>query len=283
MASVEIVCFYCKKRFLRPTGRVNEAIKFGWKQYCSPSCQKKAKSKNTSFKCGNPKCSKIIERHPSNTPSSGICFCSRSCAAIVNNPRSRKRRPFVKTCPHCGNQFTGRRKYCSIKCIPKKSPVYKDIIISEIKHFYQQNDRIPLKMEFLHCKAARSRFGTWNKAIKAAGFKPNPVKFAKKYTAKDGHLCDSLSEKIIDDWLLLRKIPHERNVRYPNPKFTADFKVKDFWIEFFGLHHELKSYDRLMKQKLKEIKENDLKLISIFPKDIFPKFKLDQVLLPLLK
>ena len=65
---------------------------------------------------------------------------------------------------------------------------------------------------------------------------------------------------------------------YLNTLFTADFKVKDIYIEFFGLHKELKRYDQLMKIKLKIIKKNNLKLIAIYPKDIFPISKLDFVL-----
>ena len=53
---------------------------------------------------------------------------------------------------------------------------------------------------------AREIFGSWNNAVEAAGFKPNPVLFAEKHTADDGHHCDSLAEKIIDDWLNSQKI-----------------------------------------------------------------------------
>ena len=45
---------------------------------------------------------------------------------------------------------------------------------------------------------ARYVFGTWNNAISAAGYKPNPVMFARHHIASDGHRCDSLAEKIIE-------------------------------------------------------------------------------------
>jgi len=77
---------------------------------------------------------------------------------------------------------------------------------------------------------------------------------------------------------LPEKVSHEKNVPYLNTLFTADFKVKDIFIEFFGLHKELKRYDQLMKIKLKIIKDNDLKLIAIYPKDIFPKSRLNEIL-----
>ena len=98
--------------------------------------------------------------------------------------------------------------------------------------------------------------------------------FAKKYIAKDGDKCDSLSEKIIDDWLNARKIKHIRNFSYPgNEGFTVDFKVGDFWIEFFGLSGGLRRYDDLKKRKLKLAKRYKLKIIEIYPKDIFPLIK----------
>ncbi|OGK35920.1 hypothetical protein A3A93_05715 [Candidatus Roizmanbacteria bacterium RIFCSPLOWO2_01_FULL_38_12] len=147
-----------------------------------------------------------------------------------------------------------------------------------LKEFYLKNGRIPFKKEFLHEKVARREFGSWNKAIIESGFKPNPVKFSKKYIANDGHICDSLAEKLIDDWLNTKQIIHERNARYNGTHFTCDFKVKDFYIEFFGLSNSSKKYDESMRRKLQFIKENKLKHISIYQKDIFPKFRL-QVLL----
>jgi len=278
MSFIKITCKYCGKSFSRKKGRVNEAIKFNWNQYCSLSCQVKAKTNKIKIKCGNPQCNKKIVRVPSAIPPSGIGFCSRTCAAIINNPKFPKRQKKIRICPNCGGNFTGYRKYCSIKCYPERPIFPASKIIDEIKKFYKKNGRIPVKREYHAYRAARLRFGTWNKAIETAGFQPNPVLFAKKYIAKDGHKCDSLSEKIIDDWLFKKKIIHEKNAQYLNTLFTADFKIKDIYIEFFGLHKQLKKYDQLMKIKLKLIKDNNIKLISIYPKDIFPKSKLNGIL-----
>lgn len=126
-------------------------------------------------------------------------------------------------------------------------------------------------------KPARIAFGTWNKAVEAAGFKPNQLKFTHKYIANDKHVCDSLAEKIIDDWLFARKISHQRGVYYPNQnKFKTDFKVGNYWIEFFGLTGQLKTYDVLKKKKLELIKILRLKLIKIYPRDLFPVNLLDK-------
>jgi len=124
------------------------------------------------------------------------------------------------------------------------------VFIKLDRQFYKDHSRIPLKRECIHYHAVRIRFKGWNNAILVAGFDPNPVMFAKKYLANDGHKCDSLSERIIDDWLSRRNINHQRSVPYPNnEQFTADFVVDKYWIEFFGLSGELKRYDYLKRKK----------------------------------
>lgn len=68
-------------------------------------------------------------------------------------------------------------------------------LLQLLKDFAFKNNRIPTKRDFHSQHGAFLRvFGTWNKAIIEAGFIPNPVLFAKKYTANDGHRCDSLAE-----------------------------------------------------------------------------------------
>ena len=132
-------------------------------------------------------------------------------------------------------------------------------------------------------RKARVVFGTWNKAIEAAGFQANPVMFANKYVAKDGHKCDSLAEKIIDEWFRSKNISHERSVPYPEGyKLTCDFVVNKTFIEFFGLEGELREYDRLVKLKRRLSRKHKFKLIELKPTHLFPKNKLDDVLSSLL-
>lgn len=119
-------------------------------------------------------------------------------------------------------------------------------------------------------RTARELFGSWNKAIEAAGFKPNPVLFAKKFIAKDGHKCDSFAEKIIDDWLYFKNIKHSRNAPYPNSSYTADFLINGKFVEFFGLNGELSEYDKNIKIKQRLAKKYKINLIKIYPKDLFP-------------
>ena len=52
---------------------------------------------------------------------------------------------------------------------------------------------------------------------------------------------------------------------------TVDFKVVDFWIEFFGLDGNLKKYDLLKDKKLKLAKKYNLNVLAIYPKDLQSK------------
>jgi len=101
--------------------------------------------------------------------------------------------------------------------------------------------------------------------------------------ARDGHQCDSLAEKIVDEWFYSKGISHARSVPYPEfKKMTCDFVINKTFIEFFGLKGELKEYDRLVRLKRKLSKKYKFTLIEIKPAHLFPKNKLDQVLAPLI-
>jgi hypothetical protein len=121
-------------------------------------------------------------------------------------------------------------------------------------------------------------FGTWNKAVEASGLRPNPVRFAERQLANDGHSCSSIAEKLIDNWLAEHGIPHKRNVFYPDGKHTADFFVNGIFVEFFGLIGELKEYDAHIQIKEMLAQKYRIPLIKIYPKDMYPLDKLDNVL-----
>lgn len=127
-------------------------------------------------------------------------------------------------------------------------------LISFIKRFVEKNKRIPTKKEVSSHKPYVRLFGSWNNAIKEAGFNPNPVKFARKHRAFDGHKCDSFAEFIIDNWLYQKGIPHKIHVPYSNSSMSSDF-----WIN------------------------NTHKVIEIYPEDLFLRNKIDKIFQPLLK
>jgi hypothetical protein len=281
MSAQLLSCPYCKKNFFRDAKRVKESTKLHHKSFCSSQCMISSRLKKLTVICENHTCNKQFDKRTKEIKTHN--YCSRSCAVSVNNSKSPKKPALKKICATCGKLFITLEKYCSKVCLSKTLTISEEIIIQRLKDFYRQTERIPLKREFAHTKAARKRFGSWNNAIIAAGFTPNPVMFANKCKAKDGHICDSLSEKIIDDWLSRKGIVHTRSVHYPgNARLTVDFVVKDYWIEFFGLYKQHKKYDTLRDEKLQLVSHFNIKLIELYPYHLFPMNKLEEVLTVLL-
>ncbi|TSC85403.1 MAG: hypothetical protein G01um101416_871 [Microgenomates group bacterium Gr01-1014_16] len=276
---IRVPCAKCGKEVDRSRGRINEANKFGWKTYCSLQCQNAAKNLQIETKCYRDGCNVRVRRRRDQFRRFGVVFCSMRCAALVNNKKYPREHGVTKVCAHCSKLFKSREKYCSRECKDRASVIPREVLLGKINDFFSREGRVPFKNEIGYYHAVRSRFGTWNEAIIAAGFEPNPVMFANRHIAKDGHQCDSLAEKIIDDWMFARKIEHRRRVYYPcNHGLSADFMIGDYWIEFFGLFGEHKRYDQLRKLKLRIAKTYKLKLLEIYPHDLFPKNNLAQIL-----
>lgn len=153
----------------------------------------------------------------------------------------------------------------------------KQSLINEIQMFHNRYGRIPLKQEFNSRRIFRTYFGSWNNAILAAGFKPNPVYFSERVTANDGHICDSTAEQIIDDWLHKHRLEHERNNKYKASRMTADFYLPKYnkYIELFGLKGAHKHYNEGYYKKLRLIKQLNLCVIKLYLKNVtkneFPK------------
>lgn len=257
---------------------MNEAKKYGWKTYCSQLCQNKIKNKQKQLCCSRINCGKTFFRTPREIKGAKL-YCSTRCAAMVNNSKFPKRKATISRCAYCHQKFKGRRIYCSKECKNKSQTISNSEILKRIKKFYKKHKRIPIKIEFPHYGAAQDRFGSWNKAIVAAGFDPNPVMFAKRFVADDGHQCDSFAEKVIDDWLYAKKIEHRRSVPYPSKSvLTADFLIGKLWVEFFGLAGALKYYDRLIREKRAIAEKHGLRLIEIYPRDLFPVNRLEKII-----
>ena len=287
MNLVKVRCAFCGKEFFRRKGQFNEAKKFGWKQYCSPKCLSKDKIKRQALVCEN--CGKSFLRKPSGI--SPHNYCSQSCAAIVNNKRYTRRRlkPVLKTCVKCKKQFkksTGNKKYCSMKCRVEAERRYtSEQLLDIIKRTAQELKRVPAKRELKEiANICTKSFGSWNDAIIAAGFQPNRSHNQRMYKrtntkALDGHLCDSVSELIIDNWFTKNKISHERNIPYPETNHKADWginsKGKTIFVEYFGLAKDSSRYDRSITKKKTLCYKHKIKLIEVYPWDLYPKINLD--------
>ncbi|MDP3093490.1 MAG: hypothetical protein Q8N16_01885 [bacterium] len=284
MKLLPVKCNFCGKKFYRSIGRINESKKSGWKQFCSPRCLSRLRTTRQFLTCANPTCGQKFYREISQIKIVKRSFCSSSCTAVFNNrERYKNLPPNLCANPLCRKPIPRGRKYCSSahRINPKKIPedLHREQIINRIKDFYRKRKRIPVKREMYGIyKTARYLFGNWNNAVKASGFKPNPVMFSEKQIANDGHICDSVAEKIIDNWLSARKIIHQRNVAYPESPYTADFAINGKLIEFFGLAGEMKNYDNIILEKRKISTKSKIPLIEIYPRDLFPIKNLNRVL-----
>lgn len=291
MNLIKVKCAFCGKEFFRERGRYNEAKKLGWNQYCSKECQNKTKITRIEKACGNPDCNNKVLRvlNQFKESKSGLIFCSCSCAAIVNNKKYPKRKARLKICPVCRKQFKGVSKYCSKECKLKALRRYTpQELIEIIKRTAQKLKRVPTKRELKEIeRTCVSSFGSWNNAIITAGLQPNRSHNQRMYKctnakALDGHICDSISELIIDNWLIKNKIIHERNISYPKTNHKADWginlKTQIIFIEYFGLAKDSPRYDRAIKEKKDICRKYKIKLIEIYPKDLYPKENLDSKL-----
>lgn len=87
-------------------------------------------------------------------------------------------------------------------------------------------------------------------------------------SAKDGHLCLSIEEKEIDDFLYTHNIRHEKEIYYPDSSMRADWEIFDYskrvFIEYFGLMNN-KDYAEKVKNKAFIAARWDIELIELYP------------------
>lgn len=121
------------------------------------------------------------------------------------------------------------------------------------------------------------KFGSWFKALVESEVLPNGIlETPRGYRciSINGNECNSLDEMFVDNWLFQNNITAIKEPIYPkHPIYNklgrrrADWKVNDYYIEYFGLKGE-EEYDKKTKEKLLLAKDLGLKLISIFPSDL---------------
>lgn len=123
-------------------------------------------------------------------------------------------------------------------------------------------------------------FGSWlNALIQANVLEDGTRKTARgiQTLARDGHVCLSLGEKTIDDYLSSKGIIHSKEPRYPEGNYRADFLIGDIFLEYFGLAGN-EEYDKKTTLKKKLCKKHGIKLISIYPADLASIKKLESKL-----
>lgn len=126
----------------------------------------------------------------------------------------------------------------------------------------------------------KRHFGSWLEALIEAEILDNGTRKTSRgiqTLANDGHVCLSLGEKTIDDFLFLHNIRHEKEPPYPEGNYRGDFIVGGTIIEYFGLAGD-PSYDSRIKIKKEILRRHNVCLIEIYPKDLADKSKLEKKL-----
>jgi hypothetical protein len=88
-------------------------------------------------------------------------------------------------------------------------------------------------------------------------------------------VCDSLAERVVDDWLHAKGIEHEKSPAYPDAvcanlgmRARADWRVGDSYIEYFGLMFR-DDYARRAERKISECMRCGIPLVPLYPGDEF--------------
>ncbi len=283
-SKIKVGCSFCQKQFLTKRAYFIFNKEVGYHSFCSKKCEGEYRKTGKWLTCNNKNCGQKFYRILSGI--SPFNYCSKTCAAIVNNQKYPKWP--VKYCKKCNKPF--RREgspYCSIECGKFGRFKYtKEELVNLLKKHFDESSRVPARRELPEIShKATNLFGSWSNALIAAGLIPHRSHDNRMYKrllgkAKDGHKCDSISEIIIDNWLAENKIPHSRDAHYPTTNHKADWAVKNsnVFIEYFGLAKDSPRYDREVKLKKKLCRQNNIKLIEIYPKNLYPINRLDEIL-----
>ncbi len=280
MSSSLVNCSVCNKSFLKDNRHINENKKLNHKFYCSIQCQSLFKNKQVEITCENISCQKNFRRQLNYISSRN--FCSQKCAMKFIGPENGKKHQKIKYCHTCGSQISSQYTYCSPKCWGLDHQISKDFLLKELKKLSKKLGRSPTKREFKSYHSCIKYFGSWNNALIEASLQPNRSLNQRMYQrrlckARDGHACNSVSELIIDNWLLERGIKHVKEAPYPSGKFTADWMINNVLVEYFGLANDSRRYDNSIKKKKQICQKFGVKLVEIYSKDLFPNKRLDEI------
>jgi len=120
-------------------------------------------------------------------------------------------------------------------------------------------------------------FGDFRAALVKANLIPKAAlnsKFGTMCIAKDGHLCRSMAEQQIDNWLHKNNITHEIEPVYPkhdeynkSGRMRADWKIGNNYVEYFGLPDD-KKYAEKMQKKRNLANQFNINLIELYYYDL---------------
>ena len=123
----------------------------------------------------------------------------------------------------------------------------------------------------------KRKFGTWFEGLALSRVLPDGVLITPRGVrclAADGHVCHSLDEQAIDNWLSANGVPHDREPFYPkdpvlnqNGRRRADWAAGECFIEYFGLVGD-PQYDKKIEEKTLLAARSHIPLLAIYPSDL---------------
>jgi hypothetical protein len=116
--------------------------------------------------------------------------------------------------------------------------------------------------------------GSWFAVLARSGCLPEGSRkevYGTRILASDGHECLSMAEMQIDDLLTKLRIPHRKEVQYPNASFRCDWAVEQgetvVFIEYFGLSGRA-DYDQKIVKKREMLQKAGVALIELYSEDL---------------
>ena len=118
---------------------------------------------------------------------------------------------------------------------------------------------------------AKQQLGaTWLQALQAVGIISDAWRPARGTycVAVDGHVCRSLAERTVDDFLFSHGIVHDPEPKYPGSTRRADWLLSDgTFIEYAGLLSDVE-YSRKMAEKRLIAESAGVRLVILVPEDL---------------
>jgi hypothetical protein len=181
---------------------------------------------------------------------------------------------------------TAITNYCkknglSVIKLRKNLEDYSDeFLLGELNKFSLSLGRCPTtkevqeNLDFPSIDTFYDRFGSFSNACELIGLTPNIGSYGTLCYSKNGDKCYSIQEQIITDYLIDNSINYIKEYPYSDIILNINCDIVMDWyinncivVEFFGMQ-KFEKYELKTKFKQKLCKENNIRLISLFPRDI---------------
>lgn len=173
------------------------------------------------------------------------------------------------------NYIFGTKAYCDYFGFIPSAGSSKRTFLSQFASTGVDDETLDLAMKVSSLlpfhSVAKEMFGSWAHLLSESGLLEERATGSGGHQsiATDGHLCLSLGERAICEFLNKNEIAHSKEPIYPqdselNPKglLRADFLIGDLWVEFAG-RMDNPAYAERMKTKAKLAKKYKLHWLKL--------------------